>query len=71
MLADAMGVKAKLFPLPGLMLRLLGILSGRSAAIERLCGDLQVDIEKNNQLLEWIPKQSVEAAFRDMIERME
>jgi UDP-glucose 4-epimerase len=68
MLAAAMGVKARLFPLPDSLLRLLGVLSGRSAAIERLCGDLQVDMEKNRRLLEWQPKQSVEAALRDMIE---
>ncbi|MEJ2619049.1 MAG: SDR family oxidoreductase [Candidatus Thiodiazotropha sp.] len=70
MLATAMGVKARLFPLPDLILHLLGVLSGQSAAIERLCGDLQVDIEKNRRLLEWMPKRSVEAALRDMIERM-
>jgi nucleoside-diphosphate-sugar epimerase len=68
MLAAAMGMEARLFPLPDLILRLLGVLSGRSAAIERLCGDLQVDIEKNRRLLEWLPKRSVEAALRDMIE---
>ncbi|MCG8487272.1 MAG: SDR family oxidoreductase [Chromatiales bacterium] len=69
-LAEAMGVTAKLFPLPIAMLRLLGRLSGRSAAIDRLCGDLQVDLEKNRRLLAWTPKRSVEAGLRDMVEGM-
>jgi UDP-glucose 4-epimerase len=67
LLADAMGVTAKLFPVPELLLRLIGRLSGRSAAIDRLCGDLQVDIEKNRTLLDWRPKRSVAASFRDMV----
>ncbi|MCG7871430.1 MAG: SDR family oxidoreductase [Candidatus Thiodiazotropha lotti] len=71
MLAQAMGVKAKLFPLPNRVLRLLGRLSGRSAAIDRLCGDLQVDLDKNRRLLGWTPKQSVEAGLRDMIGGMD
>ncbi|MCG7933730.1 MAG: SDR family oxidoreductase [Candidatus Thiodiazotropha taylori] len=67
MLAQAMGVKAKLFPVPGLMLSLLGRLSGRSAAIDRLCGDLQVDLDKNRRLLGWTAKRTVAAGLRDMV----
>ncbi|MCG7906421.1 MAG: hypothetical protein JAY95_07820, partial [Candidatus Thiodiazotropha taylori] len=71
MLAQAMGVKAKLFPVPGLMLSLLGRLSGRSAAIDRLCGDLQVDLDKNRRLLGWTAKRSVAAGLRDMVGGMD
>ncbi len=67
-LAEAMGVTARLFFLPVPMLRLLGRLSGRSAAVDRLCGDLQVDLEKNRRLLGWAAKRSVEAGLRDMLE---
>ncbi|MCG8036893.1 MAG: NAD-dependent dehydratase, partial [Candidatus Thiodiazotropha taylori] len=71
MLAQAMGVKAKLFPVPELMLRLLGRLSGRSAAIDRLCGDLQVDLDKNRRLLGWTAKRSVAAGLKDMVGGMD
>lgn len=66
-LAQAMGVSSRLLPMPLSILRLIGKISGRSAAIERLCGDLQVDIEKNRQLLGWTPKVSVEAALKQMV----
>ncbi|MCG7991334.1 MAG: SDR family oxidoreductase [Candidatus Thiodiazotropha lotti] len=71
MLAEAMGVKAKLFPVPEMMLHLLGRLSGRSAAVDRLCGDLQVDLDKNRRLLGWTPKRTVAAGLRDMIGGMD
>ena len=71
MLAEAMGVKAKLFPVPEMMLHLLGRLSGRSAAIDRLCGDLQVDLDKNRRLLGWTAKRTVAAGLRDMIGGMD
>ena len=65
-MAAAMGVPARLLPLPVTLLSLLGRLTGRSAEVERLCGDLQVDIEKNRQLLGWTPRISVEAALDEM-----
>jgi nucleoside-diphosphate-sugar epimerase len=68
-LAAAMGVSPRLVPLPISLLHLLGRLSGRSAAIERLCGDLQVNIDKNKRLLNWVPKVSVESALREMVRR--
>jgi nucleoside-diphosphate-sugar epimerase len=65
-LAAAMGVSPRLVPLPVSLLHLLGRLSGRSAAIERLCGNLQVNIDKNKRLLNWIPKVSIDSALQEM-----
>jgi UDP-glucose 4-epimerase len=65
-IAMTLGVSTRLFSLPPVVLRLIGELTGRSAAIDRLCGDLQVDIEKNRQLLGWTPKVDVETALQAM-----
>ncbi|MES9862602.1 MAG: SDR family oxidoreductase [Candidatus Thiodiazotropha sp. LLP2] len=66
-LAYAMGVSPRLLPVPVMLLRLLGRLSGRSSAIDRLCGNLQVDISKNRKLLGWRPKVTVETALQEMV----
>jgi nucleoside-diphosphate-sugar epimerase len=62
-MAKAMGYSPRLVPFPVVLLRLIGYLTGRSADVERLCGDLSVDISKNEQLLGWTPKVSVDEAL--------
>lgn len=52
-MAKAAGRPAHLIPLPVWMLRALGQAAGRPHAIERLCGNLQVDIRKTRELLGW------------------
>jgi len=54
-MAHALGRPARLLPLPVPVLRALGRLSGQSAAIDRLCGNLQLDISKARTLLGWTP----------------
>lgn len=63
-IAAAAGVPARLFPCPPEILRLLGSLTGRSAAVERLCGSLQVDISETRDLLGWQPPVDVAEALR-------
>ncbi|MEJ2609693.1 MAG: SDR family oxidoreductase [Candidatus Thiodiazotropha sp.] len=70
-LAYAMHRPVRLLPLPIGLLRIIGRFTGRASEIERLCGDLQVDIEKNRQLLGWTPKVSVAAALNDMFNQEE
>jgi UDP-glucose 4-epimerase len=55
LLAEAQHKKARLFPMPGKIIRTAGRLSGRSAEIERLCGSLQVDISYARKTLGWTP----------------
>ncbi|MBU6484341.1 MAG: NAD-dependent epimerase/dehydratase family protein [Betaproteobacteria bacterium] len=42
-IARALGVKARLFPVPVGVLRVVGALTGRAALVERLTGSLEVD----------------------------
>ncbi len=54
-LAKALGVPARLLPVPQAWLEgALGAM-GRGALAQRLCGNLAVDIEKTRQLLDWTP----------------
>lgn len=58
-LAQSMGKPPRLFALPQGLLRALAALAGRKAAMERVCGNLQVDITKARTILAWRPPQSV------------
>lgn len=54
-IAAAMGRPARLFPVPKTALRLAGILTGKSAAIERLLGSLRIDDARIRKELCWTP----------------
>ncbi|BCS51985.1 NAD-dependent epimerase/dehydratase family protein [Geobacter sp. SVR] len=53
--AAALGVPARLFPFPMPLVRVVGTLSGKSAAVNRLIGSLMVDSSKIRQELGWTP----------------
>lgn len=55
MLAEALGVPAVLLPCPPLLLALGGTLLGRSAAVSRLTGSLQIDSSRIRRELAWQP----------------
>jgi len=54
-LAWALGVPARLFSLPLGLLRFAGMLTGKSAQVERLLGSLEIDSSKIRQELGWQP----------------
>jgi len=56
----ALGVSVRLIPVPASILKLAASILGKSGVSQRLCGFLQVDIEKNRKLLDWVPVCSVE-----------
>jgi nucleoside-diphosphate-sugar epimerase len=62
-LARAMDRAPRLFMVPAGLLRIGGRLAGRSRALERLTGSLQVDIQLTTQVLGWAPRVSVEAGL--------
>ena len=64
-LSEALGVRPRLLPVPGLILRALGLLTGRSQQMQRLLGSLQVDISTTRQILDWKPPVSVKQAIRE------
>ncbi|MDH0646287.1 SDR family oxidoreductase [Pseudomonas sp. GD03858] len=62
-MAKALGKPARLLPVPAALLALGATLLGRRALSQRLCGSLQVDIEKTRSLLGWTPPVSVDRAL--------
>lgn len=63
-LARACGRPARLLPVPVWALRAGAALVGQGDAIQRLCGNLQVDISKARKLLDWTPLISVDEGLR-------
>ena len=63
-MAHAAGVPARLLPVPVWALQAAATLLGKGDAVQRLCGNLQVDISKARNLLGWVPPVSVEDGLR-------
>lgn len=63
-MAQAAGVKARLLPVPVWALQAGASLLGKGAAVQRLCGNLQVDISKARTLLGWVPPVTVAEGLR-------
>jgi UDP-glucose 4-epimerase len=62
-MARALGQPARLLPLPMWLLNVFAQILGKKAVSQRLCGSLQVDINKTKTLLEWTPVISVNGAL--------
>lgn len=63
-MAQAAGVPARLLPVPVWALQAGASLLGKGDVVQRLCGNLQVDISKARSLLGWVPPVSVEEGLR-------
>lgn len=63
-IARVAGCPARLLPVPVWGLQAGATLLGRGDAMQRLCGNLQVDISKVRKLLGWTPPISVEEGLR-------
>lgn len=64
MMTVAAGKKPRLIPVPVSWLKLLGKVTGKQAIIDRLCGNLQLDIEHTKATLSWTPPVTVEQGIR-------
>ena len=64
MIAGAMGKKARLFPCPAPLLKMIGNVAGKSDEIERLTGSLQIDTAKIRRELNWTPPFTMEQGLR-------
>ncbi|TQV83955.1 NAD-dependent epimerase/dehydratase family protein [Denitrobaculum tricleocarpae] len=62
-LAAALGRPARLWPCPLWLLRLAGKVTGRSAAIERLTGSLELDSEPLKRDIDWTPPFDLDAGL--------
>lgn len=63
-LGRALGKPARLIPVPAMLLNAGAALVGKPAIAQRLCGSLQVDISKTQQLLGWNPPLSVDEGLK-------
>ncbi len=63
-MAKTAGVSARLLPVPVWALQAGAALVGKGDAVQRLCGNLQVDISKARRLLGWVPPVSVDEGLR-------
>ncbi|OGB50166.1 MAG: hypothetical protein A2503_18450 [Burkholderiales bacterium RIFOXYD12_FULL_59_19] len=63
-MAQAAGVPARMLSVPVWALQAGAKLLGKGDAVQRLCGNLQVDIAKARRLLGWVPPVSVEDGLR-------
>lgn len=67
MIAGAMGKKARLFPCPVSLLKMIGKGAGKSSEIERLTGSLQVDNSKIRRVLGWKPPYTMEEGIYETV----
>jgi nucleoside-diphosphate-sugar epimerase len=63
-MAQVAGVSARLFSVPVWVLQAGATIVGKGDAVQRLSGNLQVDISKARSLLGWLPPVSVEEGLR-------
>lgn len=66
--AAAMRVPVHLFPMPVAAMQLLGVLTGKKAAVQRLTGSLVVDSSKIARELCWRPPFTMEEGFKETAE---
>jgi nucleoside-diphosphate-sugar epimerase len=66
--AKAMGKKALLLPVPAFLLEMGAAMLGKRAVAQRLCGSLQVDIEKTRRLLGWNPPLTLDQGLKKAVE---
>lgn len=62
--AAALGTRARLLPVPPVLLQSAAALVGKRAVASRLCGSLQLDLAKTRRLLGWTPKVGLDEALR-------
>jgi len=64
LLAEGLGKKARLIPIPAGWLEQVARLLGRAEVAQRLCGSLQVDIQPTKTLLGWQPPVTARSALQ-------
>jgi len=66
----AMGKRAFLLPVPAFVLESGAALLGKREVAQRLCGSLQVDIDKTRRLLGWTPPLTLNEGLKKAVEGM-
>ena len=68
-ISDAAGVRSRVIDLPIWFLQLFFKIIGKTELLQRLLGNLQVDISKSEDLLGWIPPMSMKSVLEDVLEK--
>jgi nucleoside-diphosphate-sugar epimerase len=68
-MGEAMGKRLILLPVPSRLLEIGAVLLGRTGMAQSLLGDLQVDIAKTREMLDWIPPVDVSHGLRLAVAR--
>jgi len=68
LMSQALGRPARLVPVPVSWLKLVAAMVGKQDVAQRLCGSLQVDIEKTQRLLGWTPPLSLDEGLKKAAE---
>ncbi len=66
--AEAMGRRIFLLPMPTFMLKFFASLLGKRPLFQRLCGSLQVDMDKTRRLLNWSPPLTLAQGLKKTVE---
>jgi len=66
-LGRALGMPARLVPVPPFLLEWAGTLLGKRALVRRLLGSLQVDIARTRETLDWEPPVRVDDGLRQVV----
>ena len=64
MMTRAAGKKPMLLPIPLSWLKFAGKLIGKQAVIDRLCGNLQIDMSHTKETLDWQPPITVDEGIK-------
>jgi nucleoside-diphosphate-sugar epimerase len=67
-MGQAMGRPARLVPVPASLLKLVAAMLGKQDMARRLCGSLQIDMSKTEELLGWRPPFSIDKALKKAAE---
>jgi UDP-glucose 4-epimerase len=67
-MGQAMGKPARLVPVPAGLIKFVANILGKGDVAQRLCGSLQVDIEKTRRLLGWNPPLTLDQGLKKAAE---
>jgi nucleoside-diphosphate-sugar epimerase len=66
-IANALSVMPRLIPIPQKIIEFSSKVMGKKNLAQRLCGNLQVDISKARQLLNWQPPYTVDEGLKKTV----
>ena len=69
-IAQVMGKKAILLPVPARVVQVGAITLGQRGLAQRLCGSLQLEISKTRYLLDWTPPLSLDQGLKETVRAM-